>query len=79
MSLESAKAFIQRSKVDEDFCKKVDECKDHDLRMAFVKQSGYEFTKDDIELVTAELSDGDLEGVNGGGRPTLCSCSGWIK
>ena len=36
MSIESAKAFIERMKTDEDFAKEVKECKDADVRMTFV-------------------------------------------
>jgi len=66
MSMESAKAFMERIKTDEDFRNKVNECKDQEARKAFVKQAGYGFTKDDLELAKAELIDDELSDVSGG-------------
>jgi predicted ribosomally synthesized peptide with nif11-like leader len=66
MSLESAKAFMERMKTDADFNKKVIECKDQEARMAFAKSAGYDFTKEDMDLLKAELSDEELESVTGG-------------
>ena len=66
MSIESAKAFIEKMKTDEEFAKKVKECKDGAARMAFAKGSGFEFTVEEIKL-EGELSDEDLDAVAGGG------------
>ncbi|MEQ8222259.1 MAG: Nif11-like leader peptide family natural product precursor [Candidatus Eremiobacterota bacterium] len=66
MSMESAKAFVERLKTDEDFRNKVTDCKNDEAWKAFVKQAGYEFTKDDMELLKAELTEDDLDGVAGG-------------
>ena len=66
MSIESAKAFIERMKTDEDFSKKVNECKDAEARIKYVKEAGFDFIKEDMELVKAELVDDDLEAVVGG-------------
>ncbi len=74
MSLESAKAFVERMKTDEDFRKKVNECKDNEDRMSFVKQAGYNFTVEDIELVKAELTEDELGGVAGGLIPGGLVC-----
>lgn len=67
MSIESAKAFIERMKTDEDFTKKVTACKDAATRMALAKAEGYEFSSEDINNLGAELPDGALEHVAGGG------------
>lgn len=67
MSIESAKAFIERIKTDEDFRGKVSNCKAQEARNAFVKQAGYDFTRDDMDLLKAELSEEELDGVAGGG------------
>jgi len=42
MSIEAAKAFIDRIKTDEDFFKKVTQCKDPEACMVFAKREGFE-------------------------------------
>ena len=74
MSLESARAFMERMKTDEDFRKKVTECKDKEDRMSFVKQTGYDFTAEDIGLVKAELIEDELGSVAGGLIPGGLVC-----
>lgn len=66
MSVESAKAFIEKMKTDEGFAKKIKECSDNEARMAFAKESGFNFTVEEIKL-EGELSDDDLDAVAGGG------------
>jgi len=67
MSMESAKSFIEKIKNDEDFKNKVTKYKDNEARTAFIKQAGYDFTGEDMELAKAELSEEDLNGVSGAG------------
>jgi len=67
MSIESAKAFIERMKTDEDFPKKVLECEDSESRMAAIKCAGYDCTQEEINNVISSLSDEDLGQVCGGG------------
>jgi len=67
MSLEAAKAFVERMKNDEDFRKKVNECKDNEARKAFVLKDGFEFTAEELKQVGDELSDGELNLVVGSG------------
>jgi predicted ribosomally synthesized peptide with nif11-like leader len=67
MSMESAKSFVEKMKIDENFATKVTECKDAEARMAFVKEAGFDFTKEEIEPVMAELADEELDGVAGSG------------
>jgi predicted ribosomally synthesized peptide with nif11-like leader len=66
MSIESAKAFIERMKTDEDFAKKVTACKDEKARMAFVKKEGFDFTPLDIKKLKSELSDEEVCRAKGG-------------
>ena len=66
MSIESAKAFIDRMKTDEDFAKKVGECKDAAARMAFVSANGYDFIPAEITEAQGELTDEELAGISGG-------------
>ncbi len=74
MSMESAKAFIEKMQTDEDFARKVNECKDNKDRMSFVKQAGYDFTEGDIELVKSELTKDELNSVAGGLIPGGLVC-----
>ena len=68
MSMESAKAFVERMKNDEEFRDKVNECKDAEARKALVLKEGYDFTVEDIQsCVTNELSEEMLAGIVGGG------------
>lgn len=66
MSIQSGKAFVERMKNDEDFRKKVNECKDHDSRTAYVKKEGFDFTADELKKVAGELSEESLDAVVGG-------------
>ncbi|HBV97168.1 MAG: bacteriocin [Peptococcaceae bacterium BICA1-7] len=71
MSIESAKAFLDRMKTDEEFAKKVTACKNADTRMAYIKNEGFNFTVAEINTVKDELSDEELDLVAGGGSSWL--------
>jgi len=71
MSIESAKLFIEKIKTDEEFAKKVKNCKDAEARMVFVKESGFDFTIEEIKAFQGELSDDELDAVAGGGKCTV--------
>ena len=68
MSVESAKLFIEKLKTDEGFAKKVKECKDSEARISLVKESGFDFTIEEIKGIQGELSDDELDAVAGGGN-----------
>ena len=72
MSIESAKAFLERVENDEDFRNSVGEIATTEQRMEFVKKAGFDFTKEEIEKLTSELSDEQLEKVHGG----IINCTG---
>lgn len=62
MSIESAKAFINRMKTDDEFAQKATECRDANAWMKFAKEAGFdvtvdEITVDDIQAALAELAD----------------------
>jgi predicted ribosomally synthesized peptide with nif11-like leader len=63
MSIESAKAFIERIKTDEDFAQKYIARKDAEKLMVFVKAEGFDCTPEELNEVL-------LEGVSGG-VPTI--------
>ena len=76
MSIESAKAYVERMKNDEEFRKKVLACTDATARMALVKAEGFDFTSKDMKVVTAVLEDNSIAQAAGG---CMCSrCEPWI-
>jgi predicted ribosomally synthesized peptide with nif11-like leader len=72
MSMESAKAFMERMKTDEDFRKKVSEYKDAETRKDFVAKEGFDFTSDELKGAGMELSNEELSSISG-----ASSCCGW--
>ncbi len=66
MSFESAKAFVERMKNDENFRKECSGKSSPEDRMKFVKESGFDFSREDIKHVKSELSDEELESLGGG-------------
>ena len=66
MSIESAKAFLERVQNDEDFRKSVGEIVTAEERMEFVKEAGFDFKKEEIKSVQDELSGDELDNVAGG-------------
>ncbi|MEQ8191345.1 MAG: Nif11-like leader peptide family natural product precursor [Candidatus Eremiobacterota bacterium] len=67
MSMLSARAFIKRMGTDNEFKRKVNECKDEKSRMDFVTSHGFDFSKEEIELVKSELSEEEISNLSGGG------------
>lgn len=65
MGIESAKAFLERMKNDEDFRKAVVECKDADSRKRLAQENGFEFALEEINEVKDELSDDELDFAGG--------------
>lgn len=66
MSMKSARLFVERMNTDPDFKKKVTECKDERIRMDFVKSHGFDFSREEIEVIKLELSEEDLGNLAGG-------------
>ncbi|MBW4055855.1 MAG: Nif11-like leader peptide family natural product precursor [Proteobacteria bacterium] len=66
MSIESAQAFLERMKTDEEFAKNVTEYKDFEASMSYVKEAGFEFTLEEVKALTSELTDEMLDQVSGG-------------
>ncbi len=69
MSIESAKAFMEKVATDEDFRKEVGEIATTGERVAYVKAAGFDFTMEEFERVSSnrELSVEELDPVAGGG------------
>ncbi len=49
MSLESAKKFVEKLQNEDDFAKSFFACTDLEDRKAFIKDNGFEFTKEEID------------------------------
>jgi len=76
MSIESAKAFLEKVKDDEDFRKSLGEIATSEERMEYIKGAGFDFTKDEIATLNDELSADELDGVAGGQHYCVKSYSG---
>ena len=49
MSLESAKKFVEKMQQNDNFAKSFFACTDPEERKAFIKENGFEFTKEEID------------------------------
>ncbi|MEL1134039.1 Nif11-like leader peptide family natural product precursor [Desulfitobacterium sp. THU1] len=67
MSIESAKAFMEKMKTDQDFAKKVMAAKDAEERRVLVKEEGFDFSAEELKDLGDEMSDSELDAVAGGG------------
>jgi len=67
MSMESAKALVEKMKADATFAQQVMSIDGNDARIAFVKSQGYDCTLEEVQAVQSELSDDDLDAAAGGG------------
>jgi len=57
---------LERVEADLEFRRKVTACKDEKSRIDFVTSHGFEFTKEEIDLVKSELSEEDISNLAGG-------------
>ncbi|GEM_PF-692775 len=55
MSMESARAFVERIKNDAEFVEELRKCKDLQEKKELIESEGYDFTADEIEKVKNEL------------------------
>uniref|UniRef100_A0A7C4AGZ3 Nif11-like leader peptide family natural product n=1 Tax=Fundidesulfovibrio putealis TaxID=270496 RepID=A0A7C4AGZ3_9BACT len=55
MSIESAKAYMQRMREDPDFRKRVNQCEDPDANWTFLRESGFDFDIDEFKLAQKEV------------------------
>ncbi len=67
MSIESAKAFVEKLKIDEEWRNELDAVETNEEREAMAKAAGFDFTLDEFHKVRYELSDDELSAVAGGG------------
>lgn len=66
MSIESAKAYLKRLKIDRTFRDRVGATKNREARSALVEAEGLSFSSEDLDAVTDELTIKELEMMAGG-------------
>ncbi len=71
MSLDQARAFIEKMKSDKAFSDVITAIEDVDARHAAASKAGFVFTDEEVKEVQSELSDDDLDKA-AGGTPVYC-------
>ncbi|NTW56322.1 MAG: Nif11-like leader peptide family natural product precursor [Chlorobiaceae bacterium] len=71
MSLEQAKACIEKMKSDESFRKDILSLDDIDLRVRAVNDAGYSCTAEELQQVSSKLMPESFEAVSGGSWCTI--------
>jgi predicted ribosomally synthesized peptide with nif11-like leader len=66
MSIESAKAFMERMQSDKEFAKKIMSCKDWETVRHLITSEGFDFTRGELKLTQIELADDEIAAVVGG-------------
>ncbi len=66
MSIESAKAFLEKIQSDEDFKNKIGAMESKEERIEFIKSEGFDFTEEEFNQVRKELSPEALDQAAGG-------------
>ena len=66
MSLDQARAFIEKMKSDEEFRGRIMAIEAVDARLAAASDAGFEFTEAEVKEVQSELSNDDLDQAAGG-------------
>ena len=73
MSIESARAYFERMKTDEEFRNRVLNAETAEARLAIVQSEGFDFTKEEVDEVSSdELTEDELDMVAGGWTPVGC-------
>ena len=62
MSTESAKKFVKRMQEDKRFAGAVEKLDGREERVAFIKQKGFDFTKEDLVAAASEMNAVDVVG-----------------
>lgn len=66
MSIESAKAFVERMKMDREFAKKINAFSRFEDVQDYVKAVGFDFSKEDLQEIQMEVAEDELNQVSGG-------------
>lgn len=78
MSIESAKAYLDKMKTDEDFAAQVMKYTNRTERMAFVLSNRFDFTPEELEKASTLIPDDELDLVVGGyhqNNPNGANCT----
>ena len=67
MSLDQARAFIEKMKSDEAFRERIMAMEDVTERFNLIKSEGFDCNEEEVKEVAEELSDEDLDAATGGG------------
>jgi predicted ribosomally synthesized peptide with nif11-like leader len=78
MSIDSARAFLERVKTDEAWREALSAADSKDERLAMARAEGFDFTKEELKMVKYELSDEDLDAVVGGVSHHGNWCCSWF-
>jgi len=71
MSEEQLKAFLEAVKADEGLQEKLKAAGDADAVIAIAKAAGFAISADELKKAQSEISEEELEGVAGGGSPSM--------
>ena len=71
MSLDHARAFIEKMMSDEAFRIRIIAIEDVDARLAATSDAGFAFTEAELNAVQCELSDEELDRAAGGGQTSF--------
>ncbi len=66
MSLDQARAFIEKMRSDEAFRNRIMAIEDVGARLVAASEAGFHFTEAEVKSVQCELSDDDLDKAAGG-------------
>jgi len=64
--MESAKAFVERIKTDQEFAAKMKQCENLEEFNECITNAGFNFTQEEVSMVNNILEDDQLEAVLGG-------------
>ena len=76
ISIESAKAFLERVGNDEDFRKELEGKTSVEERIKFAKAQGFDFTKGEVRECMESLSDEQLDAIAAGGWKETAEVAG---
>ena len=77
MSEEQLKAFLEKVKGDTSLQEKLKAAADANAVAAIAKEAGFRISADDLTNAQTELSEDELEGVDGGGRCVFFGARWW--
>ena len=77
MSIESAKAFLERVRNDEEWRTRLSDAGGKEERLAMVNSEGFEFAEEEFKEAKGELSEAELGSISQGG-PHCCSGENWF-